>query len=86
LHSGSASSTGTSQAAAFDFHLEFAPDETMPDFRDRAGGTNGSTPSELAVPSIFSALQRTASDQKLEPVKGLGDFLIIDQVERPSAK
>jgi len=68
----------------FDFHLEFAPDETMPDFRDSATGANSATPSELAGPSIFTTLQRQLG-LKLEPAKGLADFLIIDQVEKPSA-
>jgi uncharacterized protein (TIGR03435 family) len=55
----------------FDFHLEFAADENTPGV-------------ELSGPSIFSALQRQLG-LKLEPAKGLGDFLVIDQVQKPSA-
>lgn len=64
----------TGIAGRFDFHLEYAPDETMPDYREGA---------ELAGPSIFSALQRQLG-LKLEPAKGVGEFFVIDRVERPS--
>jgi uncharacterized protein (TIGR03435 family) len=59
----------------FDFHLEFAPEES-PD----AGGT----PPEVPGPSIFTALERQLG-LKPEPAKAPGDFLVIDHVERPSA-
>jgi uncharacterized protein (TIGR03435 family) len=64
----------------FDFHLEFAPDENMPDFRDAAAAT----PSEPVGPSIFASVQRQLG-LRLEPAKGLGDFLVIDHVAKPSA-
>jgi len=68
----------------FDFHLEYAPDETMPDFREGALAADGAASAEFAGPSLFTALQRQLG-LKLEPAKGLGDFFVIDHVERPSA-
>jgi uncharacterized protein (TIGR03435 family) len=59
----------------FDFHLEFAPDETT-------GAT--ATPPEVEGLSIFAALERQLG-LKLEPAKAPGDFLVIDHVEKPSA-
>ena len=64
----------------FDFHLEYAPDETTPDFHDRAAGAD----SELAGPSIFAALRQQLG-LRLEPAKGLANFLVINQVAKPSA-
>jgi bla regulator protein BlaR1 len=61
----------------FDFHLEFAPDET-------AGGT---APPDAATdpsgPSIFTAVQEQLG-LKLESAKGPGEVLVIDHVEKPS--
>lgn len=68
----------------FDYHLEFAPDETMPGFRDaELSGAPGTAASEPAGPSIFDALQQQLG-LKLEPAKGSAEFLVIDSVERPS--
>jgi uncharacterized protein (TIGR03435 family) len=67
----------------FDFHLEYAPYEIdSPDGRPPAA--TGAVPSELAGPSIFAALQRQLG-LRLDLAKGRGDYLVIDQVERPSA-
>jgi uncharacterized protein (TIGR03435 family) len=52
----------------FDFHLEFTPD--------------GANASDAAEPSIVSALGQLGL--KLEPAKGPREFLVIDQVEKPS--
>jgi uncharacterized protein (TIGR03435 family) len=68
----------------FDFHLEFAPDESTPnllpfpesDPRGSPGTTTG------PGPSIFTAVQQLGL--KLEPAKGPGEFLVIDHVEKPS--
>ena len=61
----------------FDFHLEFAPDET----------TGGTAPPDVATdpsgPSIFTAMQEQLG-LKLESAKGPGEVLVIDRVERPS--
>jgi len=61
----------------FDFHLEFAPDET----------TGGTAPPDVATdpsgPSIFTAVQEQLG-LKLESAKGPGEVLVIDRVERPS--
>lgn len=68
----------TGLAGRFDYRLEFAPDETMPGFQPDAGD-----PSEPAGVSIFTAIQQQLG-LKLEPAKGLGEFLVIDSVARPS--
>jgi len=65
----------TGVTGRFDFHLEFAPEET-------AGA--GATPSEAPGPSIFTALERQLG-LRPELAKAPGDFLVIDHVERPSA-
>jgi uncharacterized protein (TIGR03435 family) len=63
-------------AGLFDFHLEFAPDETTPALPRLA-------PSDNSGPSIFTAIQEQLG-LKLAPAKGPGTFLVIDHVERPS--
>jgi uncharacterized protein (TIGR03435 family) len=74
----------TGLTGRFDYHLEFAPDETMPGFHDgELSGAPGAAASEPAGPSIFTALQQQLG-LKLEPAKGSAEFLIIDSVERPS--
>jgi uncharacterized protein (TIGR03435 family) len=61
----------------FDFHLEYAIDETT-------GGPARATPSdEPAGPSIFTAIQEQLG-LKLDSDKGPGERLVIDRVERPS--
>ena len=67
----------------FDFHLEFAPDESTPTLRASPPGTPPAAPSDPAGPSIFTAIQEQLG-LKLEPAKGPGEFLVIDRVERPS--
>jgi uncharacterized protein (TIGR03435 family) len=71
----------TGLTGRFDYHLEFAPDETMPGFRE--DGASGATASDPAGLSIFTALQQQLG-LKLEPAKGYGEFLVIDRVEKPS--
>jgi bla regulator protein blaR1 len=74
----------TGLTGRFDYHLEFAPDETMPGFRDgELSGAPGAAASDPAGPSIFTALQQQLG-LKLEPAKGLAEFFVIDSVERPS--
>ena len=68
----------------FDFHLEYAPDDTASAFSESALGADGSASSEQTGASIFTALRQQLG-LKLEPAKALGDFLFIDHVERPSA-
>jgi uncharacterized protein (TIGR03435 family) len=78
----------TGVAGKFDFGVEFAPDETIPTalriFR-RADSHDGpaATPSDPIGPSIFTALQEQLG-LKLQPAKGPGVRLVIDNVERPS--
>jgi uncharacterized protein (TIGR03435 family) len=62
----------------FDFHLEFAPDETTP-----ALPRLKTSDDSASGPSIFTAMQEQLG-LKLEPAKGPGEFLVIDSVERPS--
>ena len=54
----------------FDFHIEYAAEDSDP------------SNAVDAPPSIFAALRQLGL--KLEPAKGPRDFLVIDHVERPS--
>jgi uncharacterized protein (TIGR03435 family) len=68
----------------FDFHLEYAPDETSsPAVRDPSGLPRAPTVTDPSGPSIFTAVQRQLG-LRLEPTKGPGEYLVIDRVERPS--
>lgn len=69
----------TGIAGVFDIHLQFAIDETTPQFRDP--GNPVSDPS--GVPSVFTAIQEQLG-LKLDAVKEPGDFVVIDSVERPT--
>lgn len=60
----------TSFRGAFDFQLDFAPEEAM-----------GSDPG--TAPSIFAALQEQLG-MRLESAKGPVEVLVIDRVERPA--
>ncbi len=73
----------TGVTGLFDFHLEYAPDETMPDFQDSAATASGAALSDPPGPSIFTALQKQLG-LKLEPAQGLGEFFVIDQISKPS--
>jgi len=55
----------------FDFHLEFAPDESTPPGEPPAG------------PTIFTALEQQLG-LKLESTRGPGEFLVIDSIAKPS--
>jgi uncharacterized protein (TIGR03435 family) len=65
----------TAIAGMFDFHLEFVPDEAA---------TGLAPPDDASGPSMFTAIQEQLG-LKLEPVRGPGEFLIIDHVEKPDA-
>jgi uncharacterized protein (TIGR03435 family) len=72
----------TGIAGKFDFHLEFAPDDSTPGFH--AFRFNAAGEDEIAVgASIFTVLQEQFG-LKLVPARGPGEFLVIDSVERPS--
>ena len=78
----------TGVTGKFDFGLEFAPDETVPEaLRIFRGGDSddgpAATPQDAIGPSIFTALQEQLG-LKLAPAKGPGRRLVIDKVERPS--
>ena len=73
----------------YDFHLEFTPDDTTPGAlrrlqidRERNGGQPDAAP-DPAGPPLVTAIQQQLG-LKLEPVKAPREFLVIDQVERPS--
>lgn len=64
----------------FDFHLEFASDGTTAGFFPP--GFTPPAPVDGAV-SIFTAIQEQLG-LKLEPARGPGETIVIDNVERPS--
>ncbi len=55
----------------FDFHLEFAPEESTPPAEPPAG------------PTIFTAIEEQLG-LKLDSTRGVGEFLVIDSVAKPS--
>jgi uncharacterized protein (TIGR03435 family) len=72
----------TGVAGKFDFHLEFAPDQTT------VGLSSLRTPTDSPADpagglSVFTAIQQQLG-LKLESAKGPREFLVIDHVERPS--
>jgi uncharacterized protein (TIGR03435 family) len=75
----------TAVTGQFDFHLEFAPDETIRGFAGRGVGDAGGAgqPALLEFPSILSVLQKKFG-LKLTPEKAPVESLFIDRVEKPS--
>ncbi len=78
----------TGIAGVYDFHLEFAPDETTPLFRGRIQDLPDSNPDGAPAdpaggPSIFTAFQEQLG-LKLDPTRAPHEVLVIDSVERPS--
>jgi uncharacterized protein (TIGR03435 family) len=68
---------------AFNLHLEFARDEAT---RRPPGGAPPMSPpanDPAAGPSIFTAVQQQLG-LKLEPIRGPAEFLVIDEIEKPS--
>lgn len=73
----------TGLTGKFDFHLEFANDETTPRaLMGDAGGAAPATLQEPRGPSIFAAIQELGL--KLEPSKTSSERLVIDSVEPPT--
>lgn len=72
----------TDLAGNFDITLEFTPDQLPPGAVDNAP-PNGPPPAPADGPSLFTALQEQLG-LKLEPRRGPVEFLVIDQVDRPT--
>ena len=79
----------TGISGKYDFHLDFAPDETTAGLNSLRVGPNGEPgfPQPAASdpsggPSIFTAIQELGL--KLESAKGPREFLVIERVEKPS--
>jgi uncharacterized protein (TIGR03435 family) len=75
----------TGLAGVFNFHVEFAPDETSPGFvmRLRTVPEDGGPSDPTGGTSIFTAMQEQLG-LRLEPAKGPKEFLVVEHVERPS--
>jgi bla regulator protein BlaR1 len=75
----------TGITGTFNIHLEFAVDESTPKFLPGADAQmQPAQPSnDPAGPSIFTAMQQELG-LKLDAAKGPREFIVIDQVERPS--
>lgn len=69
----------TAMAGKFDFHLEYALDESSPLFHPEEGDAG-----DPVFPSITTALQQELG-LKLMPAKGPGRFLVVDHIDRPSS-
>jgi uncharacterized protein (TIGR03435 family) len=68
----------------FNYVLEFAPDERTPGPLGR-GVPAATEPSDIPrAPDLFTALEQQLG-LKLEPAKAPREFIVIDQVERPTA-
>jgi uncharacterized protein (TIGR03435 family) len=68
----------------FDFHLEFAPDQSTAGLGAWLAGASPGNPADPSGgPSIFTAIQEQLG-LKLESAKGPREFLVIDSVERPA--
>jgi uncharacterized protein (TIGR03435 family) len=65
---------------AYDFTLEWMPNQTTPNQLDPPGTSGQAGPDR---PSIFTAVQEQLG-LKLEPQKGPVDVLVIDRAERPT--
>jgi uncharacterized protein (TIGR03435 family) len=79
----------TGLTGLFNFHLEFAPDETSPGFLRRMQQLEDDRPAGAPADptggiSIFTAVQEQLG-LKLEPAKEPREFIVIDHVEKPSA-
>jgi uncharacterized protein (TIGR03435 family) len=68
----------TGIAGVFDFHLDFAPDDTSASRHPDGGAAD-----PAGGPSLFTALQEQLG-LRLDPTRGPAEFLVIDRVERPS--
>jgi len=64
----------TGLSGRFDFHLQFSP--AVP-------GVNPSAFTDPAGPSVFTALEEQLG-LRLVPAKGVGEYLVIDRIQRPT--
>jgi uncharacterized protein (TIGR03435 family) len=72
----------TGVAGTYDFHLEFAPDQTTIGLNSLRIQTDSPTDPAGGL-SVFTAIQQQLG-LKLESAKGPREFLVIDHAERPS--
>ena len=68
----------TGLTGLFEIHLEYEPDETLPDDLRPPLATN-----EPPGPSILTAVQEQLG-LRLDSGRGPGEFLVIDRIERPT--
>jgi uncharacterized protein (TIGR03435 family) len=68
----------TGIAGTFDFHLEYAPDQTSP-----GAHVDSDNAADVVGLPVATALQQQLG-LKLVPAKGPVEFLVIDHVEKPS--
>jgi uncharacterized protein (TIGR03435 family) len=73
----------TGLTAKFDIRLEWTPDEIQLAQLQLPPDAPKPPPSEIAGPSIFTAIQQQLG-LKLESQKGPVEIIVIDRVERPS--
>src|SRR5262249_8244990 len=76
----------TGIAGIFNFRMQFAgPQSPLGPAANSTGAPSASAtlPSDPAGPSIFTAIQEQLG-LKLESARGPGEFLVIDNVERPT--
>ena len=69
----------TGIAGRFDFHLEFAPDESTPGMRDLRIAPGDAANS---LPPVLTAIQQLYG-LKLVPSPAPREFLVVDHVEKP---
>ena len=73
--------TGIPATVRFNYALEFAPDERTPGPLARSVANE---PSDIPrAPDLFTALEQLGL--KLEPARAPREFIVIDQIERPSS-
>ncbi|MBV8731821.1 MAG: TIGR03435 family protein [Acidobacteriia bacterium] len=73
----------TGLTGRFDIHLRWNPEQETTSLQNDPGNLTQPLAVDSSGPSLFTALQEQLG-LKLTPSKGPVDFLVIDQIERPS--